>query len=126
MHELQKLSGEVRLGVWGMVHEAGHRRSQQALGYNAPMALLPVTLRRRLRSTGFSEEQTDSLDEASEATAEAARDGMASEARVNEQFAALRDEIQKLRSDMWRMFGTIAALILAATGAIIAAIAVWG
>lgn len=89
------------------------------------MALLPVTLRRRLRTSGFTEDQTDALDEASEATAAVARSGMASEAGANQQFAALRDEIQSLRTDMWRMFGTMAALILAATGAIIAAIAAW-
>ena len=94
------------------------------------MALLPVTLRRRLRSSGFSEQQTDVLDEASEATAEAVRDGMASQTEVKSGFAALRDEIRALRADMhtlvWQVFGAVAALILAATGAIIAAIAAWG
>lgn len=90
------------------------------------MALIPVTIRCRLRDSGFTEEQTDALGEASDATAEAARSGMATDAGVSELYAGLRDDIQKLRTDMWRMFGTMAALILAATGAIIAAIAAWG
>lgn len=126
MEKLQWDSGVRRLYVERMVHQTAGRRSRQGRRYNVGMALLPVALRRRLRSSGFTEDQTDALDEASEATAEAARSGMASEAGANQQFAALRDEIQRLRTDMWRMFGTMAALILAATGAIIAAIAAWG
>ena len=108
------------------------------------MALLPVTLRRRLRSSGFSEEQTDALDEASEATAEAAREGLAKEANVRDEYHALRSdsqqlrseiqqlrsEMQQLRSDMsalaWRLFAAIVTVILAATAAIMTAVAVWG
>ena len=41
------------------------------------MALIPIPIRRRLRDSGFSEEQTDALDETSEATAESAREGLA-------------------------------------------------
>lgn len=101
------------------------------------MALLPVTLRRRLRATGFTEEQTDALDEASEATAEAAREGLAKEANVRDEYHALRSDIQQLRSEMqqlrsdmsalaWRLFAAIVTVILAATAAIMTAIAVWG
>ena len=94
------------------------------------MALLPVPLRRRLRSSGFTEEQTDALDEASEATVDTAREGLAEKAEVNEQFSALRAEIRALRAEMnamkWWLFGTLAGIIVAATAAIIAAIAVWG
>ena len=101
------------------------------------MALLPMTLRRRLRSSGFTEDQTDALDEVSEAAASAARDGMAPDSQVNDEFTLLREEIHALRNDMvalradfhalvWQLFGGIAALILAATGAIIAAIVAWG
>ncbi len=101
------------------------------------MALLPVTLRRRLRSSGFSEEQTDALDEASEATAEAAREGLARDANVRDEYHALRSDIQQLRSEMqqlrsdmsalaWRLFAAVITAILAATAAIMTAIAVWG
>ena len=94
------------------------------------MALLPVTLRRRLRESGFSEEQTDALDEAGEATAESAREGLATETGVQGEFQALRADIAMLRAEMhamkWWLFGTLSLTILAATAAIIAAIAVWG
>ncbi len=112
------------------------------------MALLPVTLRRRLRASGFTEEQTDALDEASDATAEAARTGLAKQDDVRDEFNALRIEMREfratlraemgalrtemaaLRTDMnaikWWLFGTLSLTMLAATGAIIAAIAVWG
>lgn len=105
------------------------------------MALLPVTLRRRLRSSGFSEEQTDALDEASEATAEAARAGLAKRVDVRDEYHALRTEISELRSQIstlanrmddqmrtlkWWLFGSLATLILGATAIIVTAIAVWG
>ena len=105
------------------------------------MALIPITIRRRLRESGFSEEQTDALDETSEATAEAARIGLAKRDDVRDEYhelrielrasvAALRAEMAALRSDMnamkWWLFGTLSLTILAATAAIIAAIAVWG
>lgn len=105
------------------------------------MALLPVTLRRRLRSSGFSEEQTDALDEASEATAEAAREGLAKREDVRDEYHALRTEISELRSQIstlanrmddqmrtlkWWLFGSLATLILGATAIIVTAIAVWG
>ena len=90
------------------------------------MVFLPVAIRRRLRRSGFSEEQTDALDEVSEATAEVARDGMVGDSKFSDQFTRLRGEIQELRADIWRMFGMMAALILAASGAIIAAVAAWG
>ena len=105
------------------------------------MALLPVTLRRRLRSSGFTEDQTDALDEASEATAEAARAGLAKREDVRDEYHALRTELREsvaalraemaaLRSDLnamkWWLFGTLSLTILAATAAIIAAVAVWG
>ncbi|MDE2966901.1 MAG: hypothetical protein OXS30_05360 [Chloroflexota bacterium] len=109
-----------------MVHDRAVPCSRDVYWYYPTMALLPVTIRRRLRGSGFTEDQADALDEASAATAEAARDGMASRAGVDDQFAALRDDIHQLRIDMWRMFGGIAALILAAAGAIMTAIAVWG
>jgi len=105
------------------------------------MSILPIALRRRLRSSGFSEAQTDALDEASEATALSAREGLASESTANDQFtelrgemaefrAEIRGEIKALRADMnamkWWLFGSTAALILAATAAILSAIVVWG
>lgn len=112
------------------------------------MALLPVTLRQRLRRSGFSEEQTDALDEASEATAETARIGLAKQDDVRDEYyalhteiaavrselresiSALREEMAALRADMnamkWWLFGSLATLILAATAAILAAIAIWG
>ena len=105
------------------------------------MALIPIPIRRRLRDSGFSEEQTDALDEASEATAEAAREGLAKQDDVRDEYfalrtelrestAALRTEMAALRADMnamkWWLFGTLSLTILAATAAIIAAIAVWG
>ncbi len=112
------------------------------------MALLPVTLRRSLRRSGFTEEQTEALDEASEATAEAAREGLARQEDVNSQshevtreigllraelrseIAALRSEVRMLRGEMrviqWRTVGMLSTVILAATAAIIAAVAVWG
>lgn len=94
------------------------------------MALLPIPIRRRLRGSGFSEDQTDALDEASEATVGAAREAMARQDQVNDQFMALRSEIAALRADMnamkWWLFGSLATLILAATAAILAAIAIWG
>ena len=101
------------------------------------MALLPVTLRRRFRESGFTEDQTDALDEASETTTEASRVGMVTDAKSNDQFNALRNdflelrqELALLRADMnamkWWLFGTLSLTILAATAAIIAAIAVWG
>ena len=107
------------------------------------MALLPVTLRRRLRDSGFSEDQTDALDEASEATAEASREGMISDAKSNDPFNALRNDFLELRNDFlelrqelallradmnsmkWWLYGSLSLTILAATAAIIAAIAVW-
>ncbi len=105
------------------------------------MALIPIPIRRRLRDSGFSEEQTDVLDEVSEATSEAAREGLAKQDDVRDEYhalrtelrgsvAALRAEMVGLRSDMnamkWWLFGTLSLTILAATAAIIAAIAVWG
>ena len=93
------------------------------------MALIPIPIRRRLRDSGFPEEQTDALDENSEATAESAREGLATEAGVQSEFQALRADIAMLRADMsamkWWLFASTAGLILAATAAIIAAIAVW-
>ena len=104
------------------------------------MALIPITIRRRLRESGFTEEQTDALDEASEATAETARGGLAKQDDVRDEYyalrtelrdsvAALRAEMAALRSDMnamkWWLFGTLSLTILAATAAIIAAIAAW-
>ena len=66
----------------------------------------------------------------SESTAEAAREGLASRNEVNEAVSSLRDEIRALRADMhtlvWQVFGAVAALIIAATGAIIAAFVAWG
>ena len=105
------------------------------------MALIPVPIRRRLRSSGFSEEQTDALDEVSESTAEVAREGLAKQDDVRDEYYALRTELREsiaalraemaaLRSDMnamkWWLFGTLSLTILAATAAIIAALAVWG
>ena len=101
------------------------------------MSLLPVAIRRRLRNAGFTEQQTDAIDEASESTAEAARDGLARDKRVNDQFGALRSEIQQLRSEMqqlrsdmnalaWRLFAALVTVVTAATAAIMTAIAVWG
>ncbi len=93
------------------------------------MALIPIPIRRRLRDSGFSEEQTDALDETSEPTAESAREGLATEAGVQSEFQALRADIAMLRADMnamkWWLFASTAGLILAATAAIIAAITVW-
>ncbi len=105
------------------------------------MALIPIPIRRRLRDSGFSEEQTDALDETSEATAEAARAGLAKQDDVRDEYYALRTELREsiaalraemaaLRSDMnamkWWLFGTLSLTILAATAAIIAAIVAWG
>ena len=100
------------------------------------MALLPVQLR-RLRNSGFTEEQTNVLEETGEATVEAAREGLAEERRVENQFSELRGGMQELRNEMrqmradmnamkWWLFGGLSTLILAATAAIIAAIAFWG
>ncbi len=107
------------------------------------MALIPITIRRRLRESGFSEEQTDALDETSEATAEAARIGLAKRDDVRDEYhelrsdtqqlhsdiQQLRSEMQGLRSDMsalaWRLFAAVVTVILAATAAIMTAIAVW-
>lgn len=94
------------------------------------MSLIPITIRRRLRDSGFSEEQTDALDEA----VQASRDGLASEQQTQNQFEALRADIAALRREMksemkvmqWWLFGVLSGVILAATAAIIAAIAVWG
>ena len=63
--------------------------------------------------------------------------GMVTDAKSNDQFNALRNdflelrqELALLRADMnamkWWLFGTLSLTILAATAAIIAAIAVWG
>ena len=112
------------------------------------MALLPVTLRRRLRSSGLSEERTDALDEAGEASVEAARDGLATEIGVQSEYHTLRGDVTEVRNDIamlraqiatlrteteaqlralkWWLFGALAGLIVAATAAIIATIAVWG
>ena len=105
------------------------------------MALLPITIRRRLRDSGFSEEQTDALDEVGGAAVEAARVGLAKNEDVRDEYASFRLELQELaasipaemaamRADMnamkWWLFGTLSLTILAATAAIIAAIAVWG
>lgn len=105
------------------------------------MSILPVALRRRLRDSGFTEEQTDALDEASEATAEAAREGLAEEQQTESQYQALRRDNEQLRAEMqhgmqqlrtemqaikWWLFGALATLILAATAALIAAMVVWG
>ena len=108
------------------------------------MALIPIPIRRRLRDSGFSEEQTNALDEASEATAEVAREGLAKRDHVRDEYHALRSDIQQLHSDIqelrsemlrlrsdmsalaWRLFAAVVTVILAATAAIIAAIAIWG
>jgi hypothetical protein len=76
-----------------------------------------------------------------ETTASAARDGLAKEANVRDEYhklrtelressAAFRAEMAALRADMnamkWWLFGALSVTILAATAAIIAAVAVWG
>lgn len=101
------------------------------------MALIPITIRRRLRESGFSEDQTDALDEASEATVAAAREDMVPKVESQDQYHALRQDIAELRADnavmrgemralKWWLLASTAGLVLAATAAIIAAIAVWG
>ena len=108
------------------------------------MALLPVTLRRRLRDSGFTEVQTDALQETSEVTASLAREGLVKETNAQDEYFALRNEISDVRSEVggvrneiallraemnaikWWLFASTAGLITAATAAIIAAIAVWG
>ena len=111
--------------------------SQVLFWYHCIMSLLPVAIRRRLRSAGFTEPQTEAIDEASEATAEAAREGLARDERVNDQFGTLRSEMQQLRSEMlqlrsdmnalaWRLFAALVTVVTAGTAAIMTAIAVWG
>ena len=101
------------------------------------MSILPVAVRRRLRASGFSEPQTDALDEASEATAVAARVGLAKHDDVRDEYHALRRDIDDnsrelalLRGEMqamkWWLFGTLSLTILSATAAIIAAMVFLG
>ena len=71
------------------------------------MALLPVSIRRRLRSSGFIEPQTDVLDEVSEATAEVAREGLAREESVKDEFFALKSEINELRTETRTEFAEV-------------------
>ena len=68
---------------------------------------------RRLRNAGFTEPQTDAIDEASAAAAEAAREGPAREERVNDQYGSLRTEIQQLRSEMLQLRSDMHALVCA-------------
>ena len=74
------------------------------------MALIPITIRCRLRDSGFTEEQANTLDEVSEATAEAAREGMAEESTVNSHFAALHLEMAALRNEMSMFRAEMAAM----------------
>lgn len=63
-------------------------------------------------------------------SAEADREGLARDDRVNDNFGTLRAEIQQLRSDMsalaWRLFAALVTVVTAATAGIMTAIAVWG
>lgn len=113
-----------------MVHDPAAPCSQTVYWYHPTMALLPVTIPRRLRGSGFTEEQVDVLDEASEAAAEAARQDLARQNDVNRDFSALWAEIRAMRAEMqslkWWLFGALSTVILAATAAMIAAFVVWG
>ena len=106
-----------------MVHDPVAPCSQNVYWYHPTMALLPVTISRRLRGSGFTEDQIDVLDEASEAAAEAARqDHGETEADVNRDFSALWAEIRAMRAEMQSRrnggcsVALIAAVILAADG----------
>lgn len=66
-------------------------------------------------------------------SAEADREGLARDDRVNDNFGALRAEIQQLRSEMrqlradksalaWRLFAALVTVVTAATAAIMTAI----
>ena len=105
------------------------------------MAILPATLRRRMRSSGFTEEQTDTVDEVLDAAVAEARVGVALEANVQEQFHALQLQVEAFRAEMTQMqallraemnsmkswlFGSIMLGIATATAIILAAIAIWG
>ena len=105
------------------------------------MALIPIPIRRRLRDSGFSEEQTNALDEASEATAEVAREGLAKRDDVRDEYHALRSEISDVRNQIamlraemeaqmralkWWLYGALSMTILAATAAIIASFVAFG
>ena len=102
-----------------------HRRRFE-VGYDEDMALIPIPIRRRMRDSGFTEKQTEVLDEA----IESARVGLADAQSTDSQYELLRKDIQMLRSEMqamkWWLVGTISLIILAATAAILTAIAVWG
>lgn len=89
-------------------------------------------MRRRGREAGFSEEQVNVLDEAGQA----AREGLVEEEQAKLDALLLRQDLQALgsrleqlhaetRALVWRSFGMLAGLIIAAAALVIAAIAIW-
>ena len=109
-----------------MVQDRAVPCTRRQCWYDHTMSTLPVAIRRRLRSSGFSEEQTDALEEASDAT----RQGLAQQTDVDSKFGVLQAEFAALRAEMqalkWWLFGALSTVILAATAAMIAAFVAWG
>ena len=83
-----------------------------------------------MRASGFTEAQTDALEEIADATVGAARADMTKQVETNERYYDLQLQLAALTAEMkamkWWLFGSISLMIATATAIILAAIAIWG